>query len=117
MKIAGLFANAKGTKHFVAGETIFREGDEGDFMYGVVDGKVEVRIGDRVIETCATDDTFGEMAIIDHSPRMASAVAASDCTLAMIDRREFLFLVHETPMFAIQVMSTMADRLRAAREH
>ncbi len=52
----------------------------------------------------------------DRSPRMASAVAATECTLAMVDRREFLFLVHETPVFAIQVISTMADRLRAVSE-
>jgi CRP-like cAMP-binding protein len=114
VKLAGLFANAKGTKDFVAGETIFEQGDDGDFMYGVVRGDVELRVGGRVIDTCHVDDTFGEMAIIDHSPRMATAVATTDCTLAMIDRREFLFLVHETPMFAVQVMHTMADRLRHA---
>jgi CRP/FNR family transcriptional regulator, cyclic AMP receptor protein len=115
MKITGLFANAKGTKTFAAGETIFEQGDAGDFMYGVVDGKVDLVIGGEVIDSCSTDDTFGEMAIIDRTPRMASAIAATDCTLAMIDRREFLFLVHETPMFALQVMSTMAERLRALR--
>jgi CRP/FNR family cyclic AMP-dependent transcriptional regulator len=113
MKITGLFANARETKDFPAGETIFEKGDAGDFMYGVVSGEVELRIEERVIELCCADDTFGEMAIIDQQPRTATAVAATDCTLAMVDRRRFLFLVHETPTFAIQVMSTMADRLRA----
>jgi CRP-like cAMP-binding protein len=113
MRIKGLFANAQGTKTYGAGETIFEQGDEGDFMYGVVEGEVELRIGDHVLERCGPDDTFGEMAIIDRTPRSATAVAVTECTLATIDRREFLFLVHETPTFAIQVMSSMAARLRA----
>ena len=44
--------------------------------------------------------------------RMATAVAVSETELAVIDRHRFLFLVHETPMFALSVMSTMADRFR-----
>ena len=113
MKIKGLFANAQGTKTYGAGETIFEQGDDGEYMYGVIEGEVELLIDGRVCERCGPDDTFGEMAIIDRSPRSATAVATTDCTLATIDRREFLFLVHETPTFAIQVMSTMAARLRA----
>ena len=52
------------------------------------------------------------MAIIDKSPRALTAVAAKDCSLAVIDQREFLFLVHETPTFALEVMSSLAERLR-----
>jgi CRP/FNR family cyclic AMP-dependent transcriptional regulator len=52
------------------------------------------------------------MAIVDSSPRMATAVATTDTVLAVIDRRVFLFLVHETPVFALSVMSAMAARLR-----
>jgi CRP/FNR family cyclic AMP-dependent transcriptional regulator len=113
MKIQGLFRNAKETKTFKAGETIFEQGDPGEHMYGVIDGEVELRGGDRVFEVCHPDDTFGELALVDKQPRSATAVAVTDCTLAMIDHRHFLFLVHETPTFAIQVMSTMAKRLRA----
>jgi CRP/FNR family transcriptional regulator, cyclic AMP receptor protein len=58
------------------------------------------------------DETFGEMAIVDSSPRSATVVAVTDTKLAVIDRRMFLFLVQETPMFALQVMSNMAERLR-----
>jgi CRP-like cAMP-binding protein len=45
-------------------------------------------------------------------PRSATAVAVSETTLATVDRHRFLFLVQETPMFALEVMSVMADRLR-----
>jgi len=63
--------------------------------------------------TLIFDETFGEMAVVDSSPRSATVIAVTDTRLAVIDRRMFLFLVHETPMFALQVMSSMAERLRA----
>jgi CRP-like cAMP-binding protein len=54
------------------------------------------------------------MAVVDKSPRSASAVGVENTTLAVIDRRRFLFLVGETPTFALQVMSSLAERLRHA---
>jgi len=74
---------------------------------------VEVRLPNGAVRKLGPDETFGEMAIVDSSPRSATVVAVTDTKLAVIDRRMFLFLVHETPMFALQVMSNMAERLRA----
>jgi CRP/FNR family cyclic AMP-dependent transcriptional regulator len=110
--VRAVFINARKTRDVAAGETIFREGDEGDYMYGVVSGSVELRIGDHTVETAGEGDVFGEMALIDKSKRAATATATAPTSLAMIDQREFLFLVHETPTFAIQVMASLADRLR-----
>jgi CRP/FNR family transcriptional regulator, cyclic AMP receptor protein len=109
--VRAVFINARKTRDVAAGETIFLEG-EGDYMYGVVSGAVEMRIGDHTVETAGEGDVFGEMALIDKSKRAATAIATAPTSLAMIDQREFLFLVHETPTFAIQVMSSLADRLR-----
>ena len=53
------------------------------------------------------------MAIVDSSPRSGTVVAVTDTKLAVINQGTFLFLVQETPMFALQVMSTIAERLRA----
>ena len=61
------------------------------------------------------DETFGEMAIVDGSARSATAVAVEDSTIAVIDRHRFLFLVGETPSFALQVMASLAERLRASQ--
>jgi len=113
MKVTGLFRNAESTRTVAAGTVIFAEGTAGDEMYGIVEGEVELRTSHGVIHTVGPDDTFGEMAVVDSSPRMATAVAMTDTKLAVIDRHLFLFLVHETPMFALQVMSTMAERLRS----
>ncbi len=113
MKIHGVFSNAKEVRSFSAGETIFQAGESGTEMYGIVEGEVELQGGHGIIAKLSNDDVFGEMALVDSSPRMATAVATTDTVLAVIDRRLFLFLIHETPTFALQVMSAMADRLRA----
>ena len=113
MKVAGLFKNAQRVVDVPAGGVVFREGDAGEEMYGVVSGEIQLQSAGRVIATLGPDDVFGEMAIVDGSPRMATAVAASPAQLAAIDRHRFLFLVQETPLFALSVMSAMADRFRA----
>ena len=113
MKVQGVFKAAKERRHMAAGTVIFEAGSIGEEMFGVIDGKVELRLpGGRVV-TLGPDDTFGEMGIVDGSPRAATAVAVEDSTLAVIDRKVFLFLVGETPTFALQVMSSLAERLRA----
>jgi CRP/FNR family cyclic AMP-dependent transcriptional regulator len=112
VKVTGLFNNAQRTMDVSAGSVVFEEGDSGQEMYGVVDGEVELRLGDRTLRTLGPDEVFGEMALIDESTRSATAVASKDSVLAVIDKHRFLFLVQETPMFALQVMSAMAERFR-----
>jgi CRP-like cAMP-binding protein len=112
MKVSGLFRNAQHTHEVPAGSVIFRQGDPGDVMYGVVSGQVEIQVDGRAILTRGPDDVFGELALIDQAPRTATAVAVTDCTLASIDQHRFLYLVHETPMFALQVMSSLSERIR-----
>jgi len=112
MKVTGLFNNAQSTITLAPGDVVFHEGDIGEEMYGVMEGEIELRQEGRVLRTLETDDVFGEMALIDSSPRSATAVATTDTVLAVINRHRFLFLVQETPMFALQVMSSMAERIR-----
>lgn len=108
----GMFRNAKDPRKVDVGEVVFAQGDHGTEMFGIIEGSVDLAVDGRTIATLGPDEVFGEMAIIDLSERMATATATSPTLLAVIDRRHFLFLVHETPMFALQVMSTLADRLR-----
>jgi CRP-like cAMP-binding protein len=112
MAVIGLFRNAQKTLQIPAGEVIFSEGDPGTEMFGIVEGEIELRTSHRTIATLGADEVFGEMSLVDSSPRMATAVATTDTVLAVIDKHMFLFLVQETPMFALQVMSTMAERSR-----
>jgi CRP/FNR family transcriptional regulator, cyclic AMP receptor protein len=102
----------KETVIFKAGETIFKEGDEGDFMYGVVEGQVKIVHQGTILETIGEDGFVGEMAIVGDHRRSADVIAVTDCKLAVLNHQEFLWLVHETPTFAIQVMAAMAARIK-----
>ena len=113
MKIPGVFRNADTIREIPTGAVIFEAGSEGSEMFGVIEGEVEVRTATGTTARIGPDGTFGEMAVIDHSPRSATAVAVVDTKLAVINQKMFLFLVHETPMFALQVMGSLAERLRA----
>jgi CRP/FNR family cyclic AMP-dependent transcriptional regulator len=112
MKVLGVFKAAKSTREIPAGTVIFEEGSTEEEMFGVISGEVELRFADGRVIPVGPDDCFGEMAIINSAPRTATAVAVTDASLAVIDKRTFLFLVGETPTFALQVMSTLAERLR-----
>ena len=97
---------------FKAGEIIFDVGQPGDVMYAVREGEVEIVHKGQVLEVCGPGDFFGEMALVDGSDRAARAVARTDVTLAPVNRQRFLFLVQETPTFALQAMHRLAERVR-----
>jgi len=99
-------------RSFKAGEIIFRHGDPAEELYIVKSGKVEIRLGNRLLDTSPELSIFGEMALIDHSPRSATVVAATDATVVPVDEKQFLFLVSRTPHFALNVMRVLAQRLR-----
>jgi CRP-like cAMP-binding protein len=110
-----LFQKPPEPKIFKAGDVIFDEGDSGDFMYGILEGEVDLLFQGNLLETLKPGSTFGEGALISHEGRAARAIAKTDCKLAFIDEYRFLFLIEETPKFAIQVMKTMFDRLKKMR--
>ena len=112
-----IFRNERDLRTYEAGAIIFAEGDAPDAMYAVVEGEVAIEIGGQVVETAGPGTIFGEMALIDGSPRSGRAVASVACTLARIDERRFLFLVQQTPNFAVQVMRMLAHRLRRWGSH
>jgi CRP-like cAMP-binding protein len=112
VKVQGVFMGSQETREVPADGVIFESGDQGEEMFGVITGKVELHLRNGEVLELGPDDCFGEMALVDKSPRSATAVATEPTTLAVIDRSRFLWLVHETPMFALQVMSRMADLLR-----
>lgn len=112
MTASSLFINAHVRRSAAADEVIYAEGDTGKHMYGVIDGSVELRKGDTTVARLGPGDVFGERALVDHLPRNLTAVATATTELAEIDEALFLFLVHETPTFALEVMAALAARLR-----
>jgi len=93
---------------------IFNEGDLAQESYVIQKGQVEIRQNGRLLDTLTEKSIFGEMALIDHAPRAATAVAATDVVLVPVAEKQFLFLVSQTPYFALNVMRVLARRLRSA---
>jgi len=94
------------------GKTIVQEGQTGLRMYAVLEGKVAVSIGGGVVERLGPGGVFGELALIEQAPRLASVVAETDCSLLPINRTAFLLLVKTSPEFAESLLGSLAARLR-----
>jgi len=111
-----LFQHSKDAVEHKAGQVIFNRGDPAEHLYVVVDGEIQIEINGTVVGTVHPGEAFGEMALIDRVPRSATAVARVDSHVVSVDQKRFLFMVAETPNFALQVMGTMGDRLRALND-
>jgi CRP-like cAMP-binding protein len=96
------------------GDTILREGQVGVLMYVVLKGKVAIRAGGKLLETVGQGGIFGEMALVDRTPRLASAVAESKVKLLAINRTAFLNLVKHSRRFAASLLSSVSARARYA---
>ena len=94
------------------GKVIMVAGQAGALMYVVTEGQVAISIRDAVVDRVGPVGIFGQMALIDQSPRAANAVAESDCALLAMNRNVFLNLVKSEPAFGIALLSAMAERLR-----
>jgi CRP/FNR family transcriptional regulator, cyclic AMP receptor protein len=102
------------TRQFKKGETIFNEGDPATELYVIQSGRVGIMHGNRMLDTLEPNTIFGEMALIDAAPRSATAIASTDVTLVPVSEKQFLFMVSQTPFFALTVMRVLAQRLRAS---
>jgi CRP/FNR family transcriptional regulator, cyclic AMP receptor protein len=97
---------------FEPGRGLMREGDVGTSMYVILSGQVEVSIKGSVVEIASVGATIGEMALVDQSPRAASATAKTSCKLLAVNRSALLNLVKLEPAIGMALMRSMAERLR-----
>lgn len=116
MPVTRLFEHSADAKDFAAGTTIFSAGDAPDFLYAVLEGQVDLVINGNLVETVEKGGIFGEMALIEKDDRVATAVTRTVAKLVPVDERRFLFLVQQTPNFALHVMRVLSDRLRRMDE-
>ena len=105
------------TRQVEAGAVLFRAGDEGDAMYLIESGRVQVSMtGDGkktlVLADLAQGDFFGEMAIIDGQRRSADATVSERARLARLSREDFLQFIRNNPTVAIDMLSATFSRLR-----
>jgi CRP/FNR family transcriptional regulator, cyclic AMP receptor protein len=113
MNPADLFTHEENPVTLAAGETLFRAGDAADAMFVVLDGALNVLVGDKVVENSRRGAILGEMALVDDSPRGATVVAVEPCKLAKVDQRRFQWLIQQNPFFATHVMKELVDRIRS----
>ncbi|MEL6908840.1 MAG: cyclic nucleotide-binding domain-containing protein [Cyanobacteria bacterium J06629_2] len=117
VKTVGIFQTAPEPQSFQAGDVVFSTGDSGSVMYGIVEGVIEISVNGKVLETIHEGDIFGEGALVHFdSQRASTAIAKTDCKLAFIERKNFLFAVQQTPMFALEIMRSYSDRIRRLRQ-
>jgi CRP-like cAMP-binding protein len=99
---------------YQTGDTILREGQVGVLMYVVLKGKVAIQAGGKVIENVGPGGIFGEMALVDRTPRLASAMAESNVKLLAVNRAAFLNLVKHSRRFAASLLAAVSARARYA---
>jgi CRP-like cAMP-binding protein len=100
-----------------SGASLFRAGDQGDAMYLIENGRVEITVTDEdqkriVLAELAQGDFFGEMAIIDGKQRSADAKVTETARLAVLSREDFLSFIHDNPKVALEMLSATFSRLR-----
>ncbi|HEY6095600.1 MAG TPA: cyclic nucleotide-binding domain-containing protein, partial [Gallionellaceae bacterium] len=94
------------------GKLIIQAGQSGLFMYLVLSGQVSIVIQDRIVEEIGPGGILGEMALVDRSERLATAVANTDCEVLAVNRATFLNLVRDNPQFGMAILSAIGERLR-----
>jgi len=99
-------------QHCPLNKVIMKEGEAGVFMYVVLSGRIAISIQSKLVEWVGPGGVLGEMALIDQSPRAATAVAETDCDLLTINRADFLTMVKTNPVFMVSLLKAAADRLR-----
>jgi CRP/FNR family cyclic AMP-dependent transcriptional regulator len=110
---------------FAKGDVVFEQGDPSDLCYQIVSGKVEIRIPkasmisahkEATLESLGFGDIFGEMGIIDDSPRSAAAIAVEPTVCAAYTPDEIVAMLEGNPKEAMEYIRTLIQRLRAANE-
>lgn len=80
-------------------------------MYGILEGEIALLVNGKVVETIESGKVFGIGALVSSGVRTYTAIAQTDCKLAFLDEKRFLFVVQETPFFALEVMKSYSERL------
>ena len=102
---------------FAIGQMIFKTGDAPRFAYLLQSGVVEVVLDDgTVVSTLEAGAIFGEMALIDESPRSAGVRAVEPANCILITRQEFERRLEKSDPFVRSMLKLLSQRLRATNE-
>ncbi len=106
-------------RFFNQGAVIFKENDEGNEMFIIIQGIVEIRkstgaSSSKVLSTLQKGDMFGEMAIIEKQPRSASAVAVQPTRVLVLNEKLYDSMIGTNPDFARKMNRVLSERIRRA---
>jgi CRP-like cAMP-binding protein len=112
MNPADLFSRESNPVLLAPGDILFKSGDAPDGMFVVLEGALNIMVGDQVVEKSSRGAIVGEMALIDQSPRGATVLASEPARLAKIDAARFQRIIQQNPFFATHVMKVLVERIR-----
>jgi CRP-like cAMP-binding protein len=103
------------------GDTLFKEGDDGDRLYVVVEGKLKLGTSsgdgrENLLSILGPGDMFGELSLFDPGPRTATATAVTDTRLLALANDQVIGWVTRHPQVSLQLLGRLAQRLRRTNE-
>jgi len=100
------------TVRYERNKVIVKEGQAGLMMYVVLEGRLAVSIRDKIVEKIGPGGVFGEMALVERTPRLATVTSETDCGLLAFGRNTLLDLIKASPDFAVSLLGAVGDRAR-----
>jgi CRP/FNR family transcriptional regulator, cyclic AMP receptor protein len=100
-----------------AGRVMARQGDLGETFYVVVDGRATVTVEGEEVGSVGPGAFFGEMALLDGGPRMATVTATTPMDLLVLDRTDFDSLLEDCPSVARRMLMALGGHLRIAEKN
>jgi len=101
---------------FPAGRYIVRQGQVGTGFYLITAGRARVERGNRTLNALGPGEFFGELSVLDQSPRMAHVIAEEPTTVLALASWDFTRLLERNPKVTLAILKEVARRLRGTTE-
>ena len=95
-----------------AGSLLVDQGQTGREAFVILDGTVTVKRNGRKVAALGPGSIVGELSLLDHGPRTATAICDTDCTLFVISQRHFLAVVDDVPTLSHKLLASLAGKVR-----
>jgi CRP-like cAMP-binding protein len=95
-----------------AGSLIVDQGQMGREAFVILEGSVAVKRNGKKVATLGPGNIVGELSLLDHGPRTATATCETDCTLLLLSQRTFLGVVDDVPALSHKLLASLASRIR-----
>lgn len=109
------------TVKILKGNILFAEGDEGDHLYVILEGKLKLGTSssdgrENLLSILGPGEMFGELSLFDPGPRTSSVTAVTDAKLLTLGQKELIPWLAENPVVALHLLGRLAQRLRRTNE-